>query len=277
MNATPDKPHTVIVTDLDGTLLDRDTYSHHEADPALAALRRGGVPVIFCSSKTRAEQVVHRQTIGVRDPFIVEDGGAVVVESGYFGFDFDFHRTADNFRVIQFGTPYEEIRRSVEAVRADTGIPLKGYGDMVAAEVAELTGLDREAAGRAKRREYQETIVSLHDPNELETLTDAFARHGLRLTKGGRFLAVSGQHDKGTAVEALAALYRSELGAIRVVGIGDSHNDLAMLAAVDVPVLVQKGPGMWEEIGTPNLIRAEGVGPAGWNRFVLDDLASPPE
>lgn len=274
MNTTYDTQRIIIVTDLDGTLLDKDTYSYHKARTALFAIQHRRIPVVFCSSKTRAEQVSHRRMLGVRDPFIVEDGGAIFVERGYFKVDFTFHHSTDDFHVIEFGTAYEVIRQAVDAIRSDTGIRLKGYGDMVPAEVAELTGLDRQSAELAMKREYQETIVSVHKPDELETLTNAFAHHGLRLTKGGRFLAVSGQHDKGTAVEVLAALYGREFGAVRVVGIGDSHNDLSMLSAVDVPVLVQKGPDAWEAIGTPNLVRVEGVGPEGWNRFVMDYLTN---
>lgn len=260
----------MIVTDLDGTLLDRDTYSHHRADDALLAARRREVPVVFCSSKTRAEQARYQRALGITDPFICEDGGAIVIDAGYFNFEFSWHRTVDRFRVIEFGRPYAVIRAAVEEIRRDTGIRLKGYGDMIPAEVAEVTGLSREGAKLAMAREYQETIVSLHTPTELEALTDAFAQRGLRLSKGGRFLAVSGSHDKGMAVEALAGLYRHESGAVRLVGIGDSYNDMPMLGVVDVPVLVQKDRDMWEPVGAPNLLRVEGVGPEGWNRFVLE-------
>lgn len=263
---------TVIVSDLDGTLLDRETYSYHKAWAALCAAQHRGIPVVFCSSKTRAEQAAYRRIFGIQDPFIVEDGGAIFVEEGYFKKEFTFDRILGSFRVIELGTPYEVIRRAIEAVRAETGIQLRGYKDLSAVEVARFTNLDRESAVLAMRREYQETIVSVHSPGELEVLTDAFAQRGLRLTKGGRFLAVSGAHDKGRAVEILAALYRREYGEVRLVGIGDSHNDLPMLAAVNIPVLVQKKPDVWEEIGTPNLLRVNGVGPEGWSRFVMDYL-----
>ncbi|MCG7852909.1 MAG: HAD hydrolase family protein, partial [Methanosarcinaceae archaeon] len=45
----------VVFTDLDGTLIDHDTYSYKAARPALAALKKQGIPLIFCTSKTRAE------------------------------------------------------------------------------------------------------------------------------------------------------------------------------------------------------------------------------
>jgi predicted mannosyl-3-phosphoglycerate phosphatase (HAD superfamily) len=52
------------------------------------------------------------------------------------------------------------------------------------------------------------------------------------------------------------------------VGIGDSPNDLPMLLAVDIPVLVQGPEGGWEEVNIPRLRRVEGIGPEGWARAV---------
>ena len=42
-----------IFSDLDGTLLDHDTYGYEPARPALALLGRKNIPLILCSSKTR--------------------------------------------------------------------------------------------------------------------------------------------------------------------------------------------------------------------------------
>lgn len=45
----------LIFTDLDGTLLDHDTYGYGEAREALDYIKRRRIPLILCSSKTRAE------------------------------------------------------------------------------------------------------------------------------------------------------------------------------------------------------------------------------
>src|SRR4030043_458531 len=79
---------------------------------------------------------------------------------------------------------------------------------------------------------------------------------------------VMGSNDKGKATKILINLFRKKLGRLKTVGIGDSPNDLPMLLAVDIPVLVQKPEGVWEEMDIPNLGRVEGVGPEGWARAV---------
>lgn len=261
---------SVIVTDLDGTLLDRETYSFQNARAALHAAQQKKVPVVLCSSKTRAEQIEIRRSLGLRDPFIVEDGGAIFIEKGYFSYDFTFHREVEDFYVFELGTAYDAILLGIDEVREKTGIDLKGYGDLTPEEVADITGLDTDAAECAMRREYQETIVSKHSKAELNTIETELAKRELRLSRGGRFYAISGRHDKGVAVELLSALYRGEHGDVRLVGLGDSFNDLALFRAVDVPVLVQKSAGKWEDVEIPELVRAEGVGPQGWNQFVTD-------
>ena len=74
-------PNLIVYTDLDGSLLDGTTYSYEPATPALAALREQGIPLVLVSSKTRAEMEPLRQRLDHRDPFIVENGGAVAVSN----------------------------------------------------------------------------------------------------------------------------------------------------------------------------------------------------
>ena len=74
----------LVFTDLDGSLLDHDTYSYTAALPMLERLSDGGIPVIFVSSKTRSEIVELRGELGNNNPFIVENGAAVFIPEGCF-------------------------------------------------------------------------------------------------------------------------------------------------------------------------------------------------
>ena len=56
----------------------------------------------------------------------------------------------------------------------------------------------------------------------------------------------------------------------RTTALGDSVNDLPMLRVVDHPVLIPRPDGSHDPgIQLSNLIRTEGIGPAGWNHAVL--------
>jgi mannosyl-3-phosphoglycerate phosphatase len=258
----------VIFTDLDGTLLDLETYSYDEALPSIERLRSQDVPIVFCSAKTRAEQEVYRKVLQIDDPFIVENGGAVFTSQGYFPFDFEYHKVKDGYQVIELGIPYHRIREILAQIRADTGVDFRGFGDMSAEEVASLTSLDLEAAQRAKAREYDETLNLEGTPDEINRVLNEIKKTGLNYTSGGRYYDVTGPNDKGKATRILINLFNIKSGQIRTIAIGDSPNDLPMLSAVDIPVLVQKPGGTWEEIDIPHLRRVEGIGPEGWARAV---------
>ena len=262
----------VIFTDLDGTLLDRRTYDHSEALPALELIRQHDIPLVFCSSKTRAEQEELRERMGLRDPFIVEDGAAVCIERGYCPFPYERHRSHGKYHIIELGVPYATVRRAIPAITAETGITLRGFGDLDAVEVAAMTGLDGESALRAKKREYEETLILDPSADERARLERACSMHGLTLTRGTRFFGMKGSHDKGSAVRILITLYRRRYGAVVSSGIGDGANDESLLAAVDRPYLVEREGGGWVEMPVPGITTVAGVGPVGWKRAVFELL-----
>ena len=74
----------LVFSDLDGTLLDHDTYSFEPARTLLGQLERAGIPVIPTTSKTRAELMSLRQQLSNAHPFIAENGAAVYLPQGYF-------------------------------------------------------------------------------------------------------------------------------------------------------------------------------------------------
>ncbi|MFH1651947.1 MAG: mannosyl-3-phosphoglycerate phosphatase [Chloroflexota bacterium] len=262
----------IIFTDLDGTLLDLKTYSYQAALPALDYLREKGVPVVFCSSKTRAEQEYYRRKLRVNAPFIVENGGAVVIPERYFTREFPYQRAENSYRIIVLGVPYAEIRRKLAEIRTASGVNFRSWGDMTDAEVAEITGLDIGMARLARRREYSETLF-LENGAGVAELSAAVSKAGLYLTPGSRFHTVTGAHDKGTAVKALTALFGESRGPVTTVGIGDGPNDGPMLTDVDIPLLVQRPDGRWSDVTVSDLQRIDGIGPEGWTKAVREQVA----
>jgi len=258
---------TVIFTDLDGTLLDPFTYSDAVASPVVASVVHKGIPIIFCSSKTRAEQEVYRRRLGITDPFVVENGGAIFIKRGYFPFAYQYHRVFGNYHVIELGIAYPEIRERLKEISRQHKLAITGFGDMTPAEIAKLTGLNLDSARLAQKREYEETLnLSARD---VDSILPKITAAGLTWNRG-RLYGVSGGNNKGRATKILIKLLRQKLGRIKTIGIGDSPNDLPMLAEVDFPVLVQKPGHGWEEIDLPGLYRVKGEGPRGWVRAISE-------
>jgi mannosyl-3-phosphoglycerate phosphatase len=262
--------NVVVFTDLDGTLLDRDTYSYDKALPSIAHLLQKDIPVIFCSSKTRAEQEVYRQELSLFHPFVVENGGAIFIPEGYFQFKFASDKTEDGYQVIELGIPYSEVRQILERIKDEKKVNFRGFGDMTDREVAAETGLDLKAAKRARQREYAETLKLEGPADEINRVLNSIKEVGLNYTRGGRFYEVMCPNDKGKAIKILIGLFQKKLGRLKTVAIGDSPNDVPMLQAVDVPVLVQKPDGDWEVLDIPYLHRVEGIGPEGWAKAVKE-------
>ena len=278
----------VVFTDLDGTILDLVTYSYEKSLAGIKRLKEIGVPLIFCSAKTRAEQEVYRRKLGIFHPFIVENGGAIFIPRGYFPFLFEYHKSVNELLVIELGTSYKKVRQLLAKVREEGGFQFRGFGDMSDEEVAEETGLDIDSAKLAKQREYDETLVvaskTIRFPKnsqnfwgekqshitagEIDKFLQKIKQVGLNWTHGGRFYSIMGDNDKGKAVKIVTGLYRKTWGEIETIGLGDSLNDLPMLSAVDIPILVQKNDSSWESLDLPRLRRIQGIGPEGWSRAI---------
>ena len=254
----------IIFSDIDGTLIDFETYSHVEVKSSVSRLISCQIPIVLCSSKTRAEQANLRHTLGIQDPYIVENGSAIVVPEDYF----------DNTipLVVELGVKADDIQRVLNDIRQQTELEFKGYSDMTIAEISEVTGLDKTSAAEAKYREYSETIVTSLTPYLAQQLHKALVKNGLTLISGGKFHTVtSAQTDKGTAVTRLTNLYQEEWSDIVTIGLGDSINDASMLAAVDQPFLVQKPNGHWQNMEQQSVTKVPAVGPRGW-RLVVESL-----
>ncbi len=262
-------PFPIIFSDLDGTLLDLHTYEPGPAATVLRTLTQQGIPVVFCSSKTRAEQRFYQRLLHVRDPFIVENGAAIYIPTGYFGLSPIGQRRGSHFEVMVLGRSAAEIRRALHRIRQETGLHFLGYADLKVERVAQLTGLSIEAARRAMRREYSETIVVQFEPSHWQQFNTALAAHNLVCFAGGRLHTIVGAGtDKGQAVRLLTQLYQKHYGAVMTIGIGDSPNDAPMLRAVDRPFLVQQPNGSWASLDVPGLVRIPAIGPEGWVQAV---------
>lgn len=259
-------PKFVVVTDLDGTLLDPATYWFSGAEGAVKRLVGEGVPVVFNSSKSRAEQEVYRRALGLRDPFIVENGAAIYYEEPVEG----AHEVGPYWADV-FGLKAEHIRGLI-------GDLIEGYRDAVKLieemsdeEISRVTGLPPSLAGLARVREYSVVYAPI-DRERAARMAEEIVRRGLRYTFGGRLYVVTGPHHKGTALRALRRRYPGA----RIVALGDGLNDVEMLREADVAVLLGGREDVAEAVGRDDLITYPGKGPVWWARAVAEVLGIAP-
>lgn len=267
-----EQPSLLVFSDLDGTLLDHDSYSFKPALPALAALKQKKIPLIFCTSKTRAEIEIIRQGLHNRHPFISENGGAIFIPKDYFSLTFRYTREDSDYRIIECGTSYSRIREVFKKMEGYSSGIIKGFGDFSVEQVARICDFSLDQARLAKMREYDEPFI-LNNSNALDKIQQIAESAHLHVIRGGRFYHLLGENDKGKAVSRLREIYEKKFKRVKTIALGDSQNDLQMLEAVDYPVLVQKPDRSYDpSVKLDNLFFAPGIGPSGWKTAILELL-----
>jgi mannosyl-3-phosphoglycerate phosphatase len=265
------------MTDVDACLIDRDTYSPSASAGALGALQRRHIPVVLCSSKTRDELEDLRRGLGLQHPFISENGAALHVPQGYFPFSVPAARKQGLNQVVAFGRPRAEVAAALEHNARTLGIEIVAFSRMDVRQVADDTGLPLAAAALAQHREYDEPFRVVDSaPDARARLVDALASAGIRVVAGGRYDHAIARADKGRAARFLTRLYRKAVGPVTTIGLGDSLNDVPLLQAVDVPVIVRsdaEGASVRVRNEVPRATITRLTGPAGWNEAILEFLA----
>jgi mannosyl-3-phosphoglycerate phosphatase len=257
------QPQTVVVTDLDGTLLDHTTYSYAPAIPALNQLASQAIPVVFCSSKTAAEMIPLRAELGIKAPYIVENGSAVcdVV-----------YRNGASMKVL--GCDVSRIRDFLHQCRTCYGFRFTFFGEMELADVVAATGLSRQQARLAADRRYSEPLIWQGSEHQLSDFLKMASEAGLSAQQGGRFLTLSGLCSKGLAVTWLRDHYERSTGMpVRIVALGDSPNDESLLNAADIAVIVQSAKSsQLRADNARHVVRTSEPGPTGWCNAILQIL-----
>ena len=249
----------IVFTDLDGSLLDHESYSTAPAKAALGELAARKIPLILNSSKTADEIIAIKRTHGIEAPFVCENGAAL-------------HLSPES--VIPFGPLREQWLHRVHELRDQRGFVFEGFDDWSSTSISKRTGRTEQEALLAKRRVYSEPILWRDSQEALRRFQDDLSNMGLRLLQGGRFQSIQGHFDKRNAMDWLAARAEKQEVAPVVVALGDSPNDAAMLNAADVAVIIKSANSSL--IHCPDaklLIHTTLKGPAGWSEAILQILA----
>jgi mannosyl-3-phosphoglycerate phosphatase len=253
----------IISTDLDGTLIDHHDYSFDAALPALEKCRNAGVLVLFNTSKNEAEASALQKKIGVQGPLIVENGSALILQ---------------NERIF-FGVSRSDILNFIDTFRRKHGQLIEGFNDWTETQLIGHTQLDLNSAKLALKKKYSEPFLWHGDQAQLTLLEAEANQYGLSLSKGGRFYHLQGKCDKATPLNYLK-LHRGKLfsgdGALKLVCLGDNHNDVAMLECADIAVCVKSSTTNYPKFDTSknqHTVYTQQYGPKGWNAAVEDILA----
>jgi mannosyl-3-phosphoglycerate phosphatase len=267
-------PFVVIFTDLDGTLLDHDTYEWESAKPSLKFCHQHKIPIIAVSSKTRAEIEFYQQKLGISAPFISESGGGIFFPKHRYPEGPAGAASEKNLWKWSSGPSYGVLVNALREIRDDLGWVIRGFSEMTPEEISTRTGLDLETSRLAASREYDEPFIIVEPMvRDMDALEKAAEKRGLKITIGGRFYHIHGKKDKGEAVKRVILWYKRSQPKLITIALGDSPTDFSMFEMVNHPVLVGSAAHTTDLADRiPGLKIMEETGPEGWNSAVLDIL-----
>jgi mannosyl-3-phosphoglycerate phosphatase len=239
VSITQSGSRVVVFSGVDGVLRAPLTPAFTTAAAVLRDLAFDDTALVLCSGMTRAELEFIQQKLDITHPFICENGGAVMIPHGYFGFDVPDARRVAGCQAIEFGRAYADVvdllHRTADRLRTE----IVGFNDMSIEDVAKEWHLPLLQARLAKLREYEEPF-RLVDPGPAarSRLFKALGAAGLHCRTGGRFERVGAHRDSGGAVKLLDSLYRRGRSDLINVGITRTAPDDHLFKLVDYTIMV---------------------------------------
>ncbi|AML52974.1 HAD-IIB family hydrolase [Falsihalocynthiibacter arcticus] len=245
----------MVFTDLDGSLIDHNTYEWAPARQALTSLDNISAGVVLSSSKTAAEIGRLRAELGLEKwPAIVENGAGILPPF-----------VAD----VATQSAYQDLLVTLAQVPPGLRRHFRGFADITTTELADITGLSPAAAARAQNRCFSEPGQWLGTDAQQAEFVTLLTSWGIQVQQGGRFLTLSFGGNKADQMRSIIKAYHPK----HTIALGDAPNDVQMLEAAEFGVVVANPhrlplpPLKGEPEG--HVLRTQAAGPEGWNAAVL--------
>ena len=246
----------LIFTDLDGSLLHRDTFKFDEIKDYLKILLSQGIFIIPNTSKTEKEILEFNNELGSDLPYISENGAAI-----------------NGLNLLNSNLPKELIlsREKDNLIKIfENSIPVnlqnkcKWLSEMDKKKQSLIFGLGDEKLKMALDRKY--TIPFLFEGNKSEKneLFRILKSEGLAAQEGGRVINLTDKVNKAKALNVFVRFFKKNNKNIKTIAVGDNYNDLDMLKTSDYPCLVFNDKFTLDEIPINNITITNKPSPEGW-------------
>jgi mannosyl-3-phosphoglycerate phosphatase family protein len=273
----------LVMTDLDGTLLDHSDYSWSDAQDALGFLAKYKIPVIVNTSKTMAEvKTLVNELKLEHQPYVVENGSAVILpvfsdtpNSKKLFEKLELHgqfKKIGEQHVWVLGKDRQQICDWLYSLRTRHGWMFEGYNDWTVEAVMEKTGLTKSKAIESKQKLFSEPFQWFDSEKNFKTLEFLAKRDGYSILKGGRFYHLQGDVDKSSPLsffKKYQELLWPESQLLKIIALGDGDNDVAMLDSAEYGICIKSPVNDFPSVVSKNIIFSKLCGPKGWNEEIL--------
>ena len=246
----------LIFTDLDGSLLDRDTFKFDLIKEYLKQLLSKGIFIIPNTSKTEKQILEFNNELGINLPYISENGAAI---NGLDLLNSNLPKELILSREKDF-----LIKIFKNSVSANLQNKCKWLHEMDKKKQSLIFGLNDEKLKMALDRKYTIPFIFEGNKSERHQLSKTAKSKGLFLQEGGRVINLTDKVNKAKALKIFVRFFKKNNKNVKTIAVGDNYNDLDMLKTSDFPCLVFNDKFTLDEIPIRNLITTNKPSPEGW-------------
>ena len=246
----------LIFTDLDGTLLHRETFEFNEIKEYLNQLLSKGIIIVTNTSKTEKEILEFNNELGSSLPYISENGASIKgldLLNSNLPKELILSREKDNL-----------IKIFEKSVPVNLQNKCKWLSKMDKKKQSLIFGLKDEKLNMALDRKYTIPFVFEGNKGEKNELFKIVKNKGLALQEGGRVINLTDKADKAKALQVFVRFFKKNNKRVKTIAVGDNYNDLDMLKTSDFPCLVFNDKFTLDKIPIYNLITTNKPSPEGW-------------
>ena len=245
-----------IFTDLDGSLLHRDTFKFDTIKDYISSLVDQGIIIIPNSSKTEKEIEKFNEDLGLKLPYISENGSSIqglnLINNNFPNKIILSREKEELIKIFNDKIPEQLKDKCTQVLKIDKK------------EQEKIFGLKDNKLKDALNRKYTSPFLFRGDKNEKNKLLKILNSNLLTLQEGGRVLNLCDNINKVKSMNRVIKILKKTEDKIKTIAVGDNYNDLDMLKNCDIPCLVFNDQFKLDKINIDNLIFSNKPSPEGW-------------
>ena len=250
------KSTIIIFTDLDGSLLDRDTFNFDTIKDYIKSLINDGIIIIPNSSKTEKEIEKFSMELGIAVPYISENGSAIhrlnLINQNFPNKIILSREKEELLEIFNSKVP-EKIRSKCHLV-----------SKMSKKKQEQIFGQKDDKLRNVLSRNYTLPLLFYGEKKEKNKLLKILSSNSLTLQEGGRVSNLCDNVNKVKSMNKVVKILKKTEDKIKTIAVGDNYNDLDMLKNSDVPCLVFNDQFKLDQINIENLEFSNKPSPEGW-------------
>ena len=251
----------IIFTDLDGSLLDRETFRFDSIKNYILKLLKKEIFIVPNSSKTKKEILLFNNELKKNLPIICENGSAI------YGLNNLNKNLPDN---IILSRDKDEIYKVFKKnIPKKLQLKCKFIHNMSEKKQFDIMGLKGKALNLSLTREYSIPFIFNDNKIQKKKFIKLVSLLGLSIHEGGRVLNLCDKVSKALAMKKLVKIYKKiDSKKLITIGVGDNYNDLDMLKFSNFPCLVFNDKFKKDKINIKGCLVSTKSSPEGWEEIV---------